>query len=245
MLLVALHTTVSRPHRLHALPKQQAITDIVLAAAAAAAAAAAPAALGANGPCCLATKQAAAGPMQLTAQPSTTAMARFMAALLAAALAAAALCAPPVAARFVIEEGGLRVVLPDEAKKQYPMGFDMALANFGELDFPPPCAGQPSDGTWVLQVRRCCAVCGAGLLPEPDLRTWHYLHAKRTWHRAHAKGTACWLAVSPLQPHRDAQCSIFCRPPDGVAGTRLCNSKPKLHCALQARHGTAARCAAA
>lgn len=58
-------------------------------------------------------------------------MARFVAQLLAAALAAVALGPLPASARFVIEEGGLRVVLPDDAKKQYPMGFDMALANFG------------------------------------------------------------------------------------------------------------------
>ncbi|KAL4443975.1 hypothetical protein ABPG75_011712 [Micractinium tetrahymenae] len=58
-------------------------------------------------------------------------MVRSPALLLAAVLATAALCAAPVAARFVIEEGGLRVVLPDDAKKQYPQGFDMALANFG------------------------------------------------------------------------------------------------------------------
>jgi hypothetical protein len=37
-----------------------------------------------------------------------------------------------VRARFVIEEGALKVVLPPEAKSQYPNGFDVALANFGE-----------------------------------------------------------------------------------------------------------------
>ena len=34
-------------------------------------------------------------------------------------------------ARFVIEQGGLQIRLPAEAKKAHPNGFDMSLANFG------------------------------------------------------------------------------------------------------------------
>ena len=51
-----------------------------------------------------------------------------------AALLLGALLAAAGAAwgRFVVEESALRVVLPDSAKAQYPAGFDMALANFGE-----------------------------------------------------------------------------------------------------------------
>lgn len=48
------------------------------------------------------------------------------------ALLAVLLACGGVGARFVIEEGGLKVVLPPEAKSQYPKGFDVALANFGE-----------------------------------------------------------------------------------------------------------------
>lgn len=47
------------------------------------------------------------------------------------ALLAVLLACGGVGARFVIEEGGLKVVLPPEAKSQYPKGFDVALANFG------------------------------------------------------------------------------------------------------------------
>ncbi|PRW50883.1 vacuolar-sorting receptor 3-like [Chlorella sorokiniana] len=53
-------------------------------------------------------------------------MARVLAAVLAL-LSAASLCR----AVFVIEKGGLKVVLPQEAKEKYPGGFDVALANFG------------------------------------------------------------------------------------------------------------------
>ena len=41
-------------------------------------------------------------------------------------------CAACCYARFVIEEGGIKVVLPPEAKEKYKQGFDVALANFGE-----------------------------------------------------------------------------------------------------------------
>lgn len=34
-------------------------------------------------------------------------------------------------ARFVIEQGGLKVTFPKSAAKAHPNGFDMSLANFG------------------------------------------------------------------------------------------------------------------
>ena len=49
-----------------------------------------------------------------------------------ALLLALLLAACSARARFVIEEGGLKVVLPPDAKSRYPNGFDVALANFGE-----------------------------------------------------------------------------------------------------------------
>lgn len=36
-----------------------------------------------------------------------------------------------VGARFVIEQGGLKIAFPKEKAKAYPNGFDMSLANFG------------------------------------------------------------------------------------------------------------------
>ena len=48
------------------------------------------------------------------------------------ALLALLLAACGVGARFVIEEGALKVVLPPDAKAKYAKGFDLALANFGE-----------------------------------------------------------------------------------------------------------------
>ncbi len=34
-------------------------------------------------------------------------------------------------ARFVIEQGGLKISFPKAAAKAHPKGFDMSLANFG------------------------------------------------------------------------------------------------------------------
>jgi hypothetical protein len=34
-------------------------------------------------------------------------------------------------ARFVIEQGGLKITFPTAAAKAHPKGFDMSLANFG------------------------------------------------------------------------------------------------------------------
>lgn len=36
-----------------------------------------------------------------------------------------------VQARFVIEQGGLKISFPKAAAKAHPKGFDMSLANFG------------------------------------------------------------------------------------------------------------------
>lgn len=36
-----------------------------------------------------------------------------------------------VQARFVIEQGGLKISFPQTAAKAHPKGFDMSLANFG------------------------------------------------------------------------------------------------------------------
>ena len=46
---------------------------------------------------------------------------------LAAAAVVVVLLLPATAARFVIEEGGLKVTFPPDAKSKYPAGFDMAL----------------------------------------------------------------------------------------------------------------------
>lgn len=72
-----------------------------------------------------------AGPVGLTSglSPDLLAAASSMRILLL--LLAVAAAAGTARARFVIEEGGLKIALPDTAKKQYPGGFDMALANFG------------------------------------------------------------------------------------------------------------------
>jgi hypothetical protein len=36
-----------------------------------------------------------------------------------------------VAGRFVVEQGGLRIRFPVDAKNKYPNGFNVSLANFG------------------------------------------------------------------------------------------------------------------
>lgn len=68
-------------------------------------------------------------------------------ALLALALLALA-TVPRASARFNIEEGGLKVTFPPEAKKKFPNGFDMALANFGALAL---C----QVALWALPLCRC------------------------------------------------------------------------------------------
>ena len=38
-----------------------------------------------------------------------------------------------VHARFVVEQGGVKVKFPASARQKYPKGFDTSLANFGKL----------------------------------------------------------------------------------------------------------------
>jgi hypothetical protein len=50
---------------------------------------------------------------------------------LAVALGLAAALCSLAEARFVIEQGGLKITFPKSAAKLHPNGFDMSLANFG------------------------------------------------------------------------------------------------------------------
>lgn len=50
---------------------------------------------------------------------------------LAVVLGLAVLSGSLVQARFVIEQGGLKISFPKAAAKAHPKGFDMSLANFG------------------------------------------------------------------------------------------------------------------
>jgi hypothetical protein len=74
------------------------------------------------------------------------------------ALALGLTCVLGSQARFVIEQGGLKISFPQSAARANPHGFDMSLANFGS----------PKYGGSLMRVSQPLAISWPAICP-PDL----------------------------------------------------------------------------